>query len=39
MVIDDEITPALNLWLEAGRELGYDKVDPNGPQREGILCF
>lgn len=27
--------PILDLWLEAGRELGYDIADPNGFQREG----
>lgn len=28
--------PGLDYWLEAGKELGYDIVDPNGVQRVGF---
>ncbi|ODM99903.1 Glucose dehydrogenase [FAD, quinone] [Orchesella cincta] len=28
--------PGLETWLEAGKELGYDIIDPNGFQRVGL---
>lgn len=33
--INTSIVPVLDLWFEAGRELGYDIGDPNGFQRQG----
>lgn len=33
--MNTNIVPILDLWLEAGSELGYPSGDPNGFQREG----
>ncbi len=33
--INTSVVPVLDLWLEAGLEMGYDIGDPNGFQREG----
>lgn len=37
--VNTSMVPILDLWLEAGLELGYEIGDPNGFQREGIVCF
>lgn len=35
IIVNSNIVPVLDLWLEAGNELGYSVGDPNGFQREG----
>lgn len=37
--VNTSVVPILDLWLEAGLELGYDIHDPNGFQREGNSLF
>lgn len=32
-ISNQSYAPGLETWLEAGRQLGYDISDPNGPQK------
>lgn len=35
ILVNTTIVPYLDLWLQAGRELGHTVGDPNAFQREG----
>lgn len=35
IIVNSTHVPMLDLWLNAGQELGYTVGDPNGYQREG----
>lgn len=37
VMVDSSNIPILDLWFQAGNELGYSPVDPNGFQSEGKL--
>lgn len=34
--VKTNIFPLLDVWLEAGKELGYQIADPNDFQKEGV---
>lgn len=36
-MVNTSVLPIHEVWMQAGRELGYDVHDPNGFQREGDL--
>ena len=41
-ITQPKYSPGQQVWLEAGRELGFEVRDPNGPQTVGLyfkLCI
>lgn len=36
IMVNTSVLPILDLWMQAGSELGYETHDPNGFQREGF---